>query len=310
MFHVGAGVSTMIPARKAPGLAAAALSLALGCTGQIAGEKSGAGPAGTESGGPGPNGSSGPNGSAGPNGGTGSSAGPGGTTTPAATPGPDGIIDSAGPYPLRRLTRSSTRTPSATCWGSPSADDDRRGFSTDQVLQGGFGSGAAIATSTDSRQFLDVSAKVAAAATADLAKLMPAGCAAPAAGRRGGLRRPSSSRPWACALSGARSSAGESSGLVGLYTKLRSAARERAVQRGRARRAAGHPAGAGISLPLGAGRRADQGRRSDQVRPLRDCLAPVVLPVGVDAGRRRCLPPPSPAGSTGPRTSPRRPRAC
>ena len=92
------------------------------------------------------------------------------------------MVDSAGPYGLRRLTLLEYQNTIRDLLGVKLSDTDRRGFAADQVVHGGFGKGAGIVTSVDSRQFLDVSAKVAAAATADLAKLMPAGCAAPAAG--------------------------------------------------------------------------------------------------------------------------------
>src|SRR5437899_507192 len=82
------GVSTMNPRTKAPGLAAAALLLlGLGCTGQIDNrDRSG-------------DGTNPPNGE-----GNGSHGGSGGGNMPKPMPGPDGIIDSAGPYALRRLT--------------------------------------------------------------------------------------------------------------------------------------------------------------------------------------------------------------
>jgi hypothetical protein len=137
-----------------------------------------------------------------------------------AKPGPDGVIDSAGPYALRRLTVIEYQNTVRDLVGITLTDEDRRSFAADQVLSGGFGSGAALVTSVDSRQFLDVSTKVADAAVADLAKLMPAGCAAPAAGGEAdcvnkfvgqfGLRvfrRPLNQV--------------ETTSLVGLYNKLR-----------------------------------------------------------------------------------------
>jgi hypothetical protein len=91
------------------------------------------------------------------------------------------VIDSAGPYALRRLTVIEYQNTVHDLLGVTVSDADRRGFAADQVVRGGFGSGAALVTSVDSRQFLDVSARVADAAIADMAKLMPPGCGAPAA---------------------------------------------------------------------------------------------------------------------------------
>jgi hypothetical protein len=139
--------------------------LLMACTGQV-----GAGGA------PGPSGvgpTTGPEGRPNP-------AQPGGPTPPSATP-PGTPADSAGPYALRRLTLLEYQNTVRDLLGVTLTDTDRRGFSADQVLQGGYGSGAAIVTSVDSRQFLDTSAKVAGAAVGDLGKLLPAGCAAPAA---------------------------------------------------------------------------------------------------------------------------------
>jgi Protein of unknown function (DUF1592)/Protein of unknown function (DUF1588)/Protein of unknown function (DUF1595)/Protein of unknown function (DUF1585)/Protein of unknown function (DUF1587) len=136
-------------------------------------------------------------------------------------PGPDGTIDSAGPLALRRLTLLEYQNTVRDLLGVTLTDADRRGFSNDQVVHGGFGSGAAIVTSTDSRQFLDTSGKVAAAAVGNLGKLMPDGCAAPAAGQEEacidkfidgfGLR--AFRRPVTAA---------EKTALKALYTKLRS----------------------------------------------------------------------------------------
>jgi hypothetical protein len=182
----------MIPARKAPGLAMTALSLLapllpfmVACTGQI--------PAASGGNAPGTTGPNGPGGGAGPGssgsgpgssgsgpGSSGSGPGSAGGGTPNPMPGPDGVIDSAGPYALRRLTVLEYQNTVRDLLGVNLAETDSRGFAADQVLRGGFGSGAAIVTSVDSRQFLDVSDKIATAATADLTKLMPAGCAAPA----------------------------------------------------------------------------------------------------------------------------------
>jgi hypothetical protein len=97
-------------------------------------------------------------------------------------PGPDGIIDAAGPYALRRLTLLEYSNTIRDLLGVTLSDSDRRGFAADQVLSGGYARGAALVTSTDSRQFLDVTTKIAAAAVADMTKLMPAGCVNPAAG--------------------------------------------------------------------------------------------------------------------------------
>ena len=215
----------MISARKAPGLAvAAALSLlTVACTGQIAGDKGGgAGPGssgGPSVGGPGNSG----NGSGGPGNGSSGNGSGSGSGGPSAMPGPDGTIDSAGPYALRRLTVLEYRNTVRDLLGVNVSDTDSRGVAADQVLRGGFGTGAAIVSSVDSRQFLDVSDKVATAAVADMAKLMPTGCAAPApaaeadcAGKlieRLGLR--AFRRPL---------SADETNGFTTLFGKLRSAA--------------------------------------------------------------------------------------
>ncbi len=209
----------MIPARMAaPGLALALLGLA--CTGQISkrGNDQG-GPAGPAQ--PGETG-----GTTSPGGGTKPEGAPspgGGGTRPEPMPGPDGVVDSAGPYHLRRLTVVEYQNTVRDLLGVNLSDTDRRGFSADQVVHGGFGSGAAIVTSVDSRQFLDVSAKIATAAVADLAKLMPAGCDAPAPAAETGcigkfvesfgvraFRRPISQE--------------ETREMVALYNKLRSPA--------------------------------------------------------------------------------------
>jgi hypothetical protein len=135
-------------------------------------------------------------------------------------PGPDGVIDSAGPYHLRRLTLLEYQNTLRDLLGVTITDDDKKGFGQDQVVSGGFGSGAGIVTSVDSRNLLDTSSKLAGAAVADMGKLMPSGCAAPAAGAEQGcitkflqefglrvFRRPLTDQ--------------EVTGLTGLYTKLR-----------------------------------------------------------------------------------------
>jgi hypothetical protein len=183
--------------------------LASACTGQI-GENAGSGD-------PGAGGPSGPGGRPTP----GSPGAPGGGP-PGATPGPGAAGDSAGPYALRRLTRLEYQNTVRDLLGITLTDEDRRGFSQDQVQGGGFGSGAAIVTSVDSRQFLDVSSKVADAAVANLGKLMPAGCEAPAPDAEQGcitkfvdefglraFRRPVN--------------AGEAEGMLNLFKQLRSA---------------------------------------------------------------------------------------
>jgi len=164
----------------------AALGLfGMACTGQIpASDKGGNGtanPPGVSN--PGSGSGANPGGSGSGNTGNGTGNGNGsGMGTPSPMPGPDGVIDSAGPYPLRRLTVLEYKNTVRDLLGVTLADADSRGFAADQVLQGGFGSGAAIVSSVDSRQFLEISDKVATAATVDLTKLMPQGCAAPAAG--------------------------------------------------------------------------------------------------------------------------------
>src|SRR5687767_14693802 len=156
----------MISMTKAPGLVGAALVvLGLGCAGEIGTGKN-------------PGGSTDPEGSDNGKGTTGGSGG--GTVKPPVTE-PDGTINSAGPYALRRLTVLEYSNTIRDLVGVPLSDIDRRGFAADQVVHGGFASGAALVTSVDSRQFLDISTKVAEAATKDMARLMPAGCAAPAA---------------------------------------------------------------------------------------------------------------------------------
>ena len=100
-------------------------------------------------------------------------------------PGPDGVIDSAGPYALRRLTlleyQNTVRdllgvtlqtttggaSPPIRCCRAASAAARHRHL----------GRLAAVPGRVD---------KLAEAATADLGKLMPAGCAAPAAGAEEG----------------------------------------------------------------------------------------------------------------------------
>jgi hypothetical protein len=206
----------MISAPKTSGWILALAFAGLGCTGNIdrGGRSGGPDDPGSEPAGGGKPGS-------GMNGGGMTGGGMTGAGDPK--PGPDGVIDSAGSYPLRRLTLIEYSNTIRDLLGVTLSDTDRRGFSADQVVSGGFGSGAALVTSTDSRQFLDVSTKVAAAATADLSKLMPAGCAAPAAGAEEGcinkfvqdlglraFRRPLN--------------ATEVSGFTALYTKLRGTA--------------------------------------------------------------------------------------
>jgi hypothetical protein len=90
------------------------------------------------------------------------------------------VIDSAGPSALRRLNLLEYSNTVRDLLGVTLTETDRRGFAADQVVNGGYGNGAALVNSVDSRQFLDISTKIAQAATADLGKLMPAGCAAPA----------------------------------------------------------------------------------------------------------------------------------
>ena len=155
----------MISITKTPMWVGAALAgLLAGCSGEIA---------------PGPGTGTSPPDKEG-EGGKGTTGGSGGTVKPPM-PEPDGTINSAGPHALRRLTVLEYKNTIRDLLGVNLSDTDRRGFSADQVVHGGFASGAPLVTSVDSRQFLDVSAKVAEAATADMAKLMPPGCGAPAA---------------------------------------------------------------------------------------------------------------------------------
>jgi hypothetical protein len=204
-----------------PGVALAAVALlGLGCTGQVGqGGPSGSSPGGSPSTPGGKPSTGGGNGGSQPGGGNGPTTG---TVPPAPMPGPDGVVDSAGPYALRRLTRLEYQNSLRDLLGVTISDDDKRGFAVDSVVSGGFSSGAGIVTSVDSRQLLDVSTKLADAAMADLGKLLPAGCAAPAANAEQGcitkwlqefglraFRRPPTDM--------------EISGLTGLFTKLRSA---------------------------------------------------------------------------------------
>jgi hypothetical protein len=149
----------MIPTRNAPGVAVLSLLAGLAaCSGQV-GEAPGQTP-----GGPGP--STGPGGGGGP--------------PPSPLPGPDGVIDSAGPNALRRLTVLEYSNTIRDLLGVTLTDAERRAFAADQVVGGGYQIGAALVNSVDSRQFLDVATRIADAATADLGKLMPPGCGAPA----------------------------------------------------------------------------------------------------------------------------------
>ena len=199
----------MNPTRTIPRLALAALSvLTLACTGEIGAGKTSGGSSPTQ-------GDKG-------NGNTGATGGGGTMMPPPPMPRPDGTIDSAGPYALRRLTVLEYSNTLRDLLGVTLSESDRRGFAADQVLGGGYASGAALVNSTDSRQFLDISDKVATAATADLSKLMPAGCAAPAANGEGacigkfldqfGLR--AFRRPM---------STDETARFTGLFTRLRGA---------------------------------------------------------------------------------------
>jgi hypothetical protein len=204
----------MMAPRKAAGSGLAALALlGLACTGQIGQADS---PASAP--GPGQNGNPSAQGSGGRQGRDPDPM----VGDPKPMPGPDGVIDSAGPYALRRLTVLEYQNTIRDLLGVTVAETDLRAFAADQVVHGGYGSGAAIVTSVDSRQFLDVSTKIADAATADLTKLMSASCAVPAAaGEMGcvtklvgelGLR--AFRRPL---------SAQEAAGFLALYTGLRSA---------------------------------------------------------------------------------------
>ena len=144
-----------------PGVALAAVALlGLGCTGQV-GE---GGPAGSSPPGGSPSTPGGKPSTGGGNGGNQPGGGNGpttGTVPPAPMPGPDGVVDSAGPYALRRLTRLEYQNTLRDLLGVTISDDDKRGFAVDSVVSGGFASGAAIVTSVDSRQLLDVSSKLA-----------------------------------------------------------------------------------------------------------------------------------------------------
>jgi hypothetical protein len=203
----------MSPSRKAPGPTVAALALlGLACTGQI-GQTTRPDEAPPTGDNPGAGGTKGR---------PGRDPDPVTGGDPKPMPGPDGVIDSAGPYALRRLTVIEYQNTIRDLLGVTLSESDLRGFAADQVVHGGYGSGAAIVTSVDSRQFLDVSTKVADAATADLTKLMPAGCTAPAAAAEAGcigklvdqLGLRAFRRPLA---------AQEASGFVALFTRLRSA---------------------------------------------------------------------------------------
>jgi hypothetical protein len=157
----------MFSRTKAPRAALVGLALvAMACTGEV-GQGAGAP-------GPGPTAPGESPGSRTPPGGS------GGSTTPAPGQGPAVGADSAGPHALRRLTLLEYQNTIRDLLGVTLTDTDRRGFAADQVGQGGYGNGAAIVTSVDSRQFLDTSGKLAAAAVADPGKLLPPGCAAPA----------------------------------------------------------------------------------------------------------------------------------
>ena len=205
-----------------PGVAVAALALlGLGCTGQVGdGGAAGGSPSGgspSQPGGGKPGG--GPGGPAQPGGGPAPSTG---TVPPVAMPGPDGVIDSAGPYALRRLTLLEYQNTLRDLLGVTITDDDKKGFGQDQVVSGGFGSGAGIVTSVDSRNLLDTSGKLAGSAVGDMGKLMPSGCAAPAAGAQ---QEESCITKWLQEF-GARvfrrpMTTDEANGLVGLFKKLR-----------------------------------------------------------------------------------------
>src|SRR5262245_20215333 len=118
------GDSSMIPTRRVPGLVLAALSLgALGCTGDIGAGRSSGGPSEPDDNGTGNTGATG--------------GGGGKTPTPPPMPRPDGVVDSAGPYALRRLTVLEYTNTVRDLLGVALSDADRRGFAADQVVAGG-----------------------------------------------------------------------------------------------------------------------------------------------------------------------------
>ena len=162
----------MISPRTAPGLAVAALALlGFACTGQVSD--------GSENGGSGT--SSDPSK---PGSGRGNGSGPnptGGGPPPEIAPGPDGVVDAAGPYTLRRLTVLEYSNTLRDLLGVALSEEERRALGVDQVLEGGFRRGSAVVTTVDSRLLLDTSTKVAGTAAADMDRLMPAGCGAPTA---------------------------------------------------------------------------------------------------------------------------------
>jgi hypothetical protein len=219
------------------------------------------------------------------------------------------VIDSAGPYALRRLTLLEYANTVRDLLGVTLTDTDRRGFAADQVLDGGYANGAAFVTSVDSRQFLDVSAKIADTASADLGKLLPAGCAAPAAAAEQGciskfveafglraFRRPLSPT--------------EITGFTALYGKLRGA------DVGAAFGEAVHDIlVAFLQSPEFLYRWELQGdplKDGNLIKfgPLRDRLPPLVLPVGLHARRPAAGRRPRRAPWTAPSRSPPRPIAC
>src|SRR5262245_30709284 len=134
MIRMAAGDFSMIPTRRVPGLALAALSLAtLACTGENGGGRQ-------------PGGGSSPTGEN-VTGKTGAAGGGAEETTQPPPPRTDGVVDSAGPYALRRLTVLEYSNTIRDLLGVTLSEADRRGFAADQVLAGGFGNGAALVNS-------------------------------------------------------------------------------------------------------------------------------------------------------------------
>ena len=185
------------------------------------------------------------------------------------------------------------------------------GFSVDIPGTAGFVNGAKITSSVDAKQFVDASERLATAAAARLGELLPGGCfPAPAAAnaqddcarqfiKQFGLR--AYRRP----VTGA-----EETDMFDFYRALRGARGRRQLpgrHQGADRR---HHPDAAVPVSLGAGRGADQGRAAVPPEQLGDRLAAVVLPVGLDARRRRCSPPPRTASCRTWIASPRKPGAC
>jgi hypothetical protein len=108
--------------------------------------------------------------------------GPGMSLPPPAPVNPAETTNLAGQQALRRLTLLEYSNTIRDLLGEKMPPTRAAGFSVDIASAAGFVTGAKITSSVDAKQFVDASDRLATAAAARLADLLPAGCApAPAA---------------------------------------------------------------------------------------------------------------------------------